>query len=130
MCGAWHPGVIECVGHVVTLLGHDLAPLQSEVGQEGFDSLVCISKVVFVELHNVLFFDAVDDSLDANGRDCLLEVKLLLELFGCSLEVEEFPSRCLIINVRVDSWGLSDAIGQSNGVPCNEFVVSIVEDEG
>ena len=77
-----------------------------------------------------MFFDAVNDALDADVVDGLLEVEFLLKLFCLSLEVEEFPSRCLIINVRVDSWGLSDAIGQSNGVPCNEFVVSIVEDEG
>ena len=81
MCGAWHPGVIECIGCVGTLLGHDLAPLRSEVGQEGFDCLICVAKIVFVEFLDVLFLDTVDDTLDANVCDCLLEVKLLPELF-------------------------------------------------
>ncbi len=72
------PKCDKCVGRVGPLLGHGFAPFRSEVGEEGFDCLICIAEVVFVEILDVLFLDAVDDTLNANVSDCLLEVKLLL----------------------------------------------------
>jgi hypothetical protein len=51
-----------------------------------FDGLIVITKVVFVEFFDVLFFDAVDDALYSNVSDCLLELKLFLESFHFLLE--------------------------------------------
>ena len=81
MGGTWYPGVVECVSRVHLLLGHDFAPLLSEMHKECFDGLVGVAEVVFIEFFDVLLFSAVDNALDANVRDGPLEVKCLLELF-------------------------------------------------
>ncbi len=48
--------------------------------------MICVAKVVFVELVDVLFFDAVNDALHSDGNDCLLELKLFVESFHFLLE--------------------------------------------
>jgi hypothetical protein len=52
--------------------------------------LIGITKVVFVEFFDVLFFDAVNDALFSDGSDCLLELELFLESFYFLLEGKDF----------------------------------------
>ncbi len=46
-----------------------------------------MTKVVFVEFFDVLFFDAADDALYSNGSDCLLELELFWRVFIFSWRV-------------------------------------------
>jgi hypothetical protein len=55
-----------------------------------FDGVVGIPKVLIVEFFNVLFFNAVDDALNADVGDRLLQVKFLLKLLRFFLEGEYF----------------------------------------
>jgi hypothetical protein len=50
-----------------------------EVIEEHLDGLIGVTKNMFIELLHILFLNAVDDVLQANGRLCLLEIKLFLE---------------------------------------------------
>ena len=63
---AGYPSVVKCVGRVGAFFCHYLAPFHSEMGKEGLDRLVGVSKVVFIEFLDILVFDTVDDALDAD----------------------------------------------------------------
>jgi hypothetical protein len=52
--------------------------------------LIGVTKVVFVEFFDILFFNAVNDVLYTDGGDCLLELKLFLESFHFLLEGKDF----------------------------------------
>ncbi len=85
-----YPCLIESFGGISAFPCHDLAPVGLEMMENVFDGSVGIPKVLFVEFFNILFFNAVDDALNADVGDCLLQVKLLLKLLRFFLEGEYF----------------------------------------
>ena len=85
-----HPCLMKCFGGLSAFPCHDLAPLGSEMVENTFDCVVCVTKVFFVEFFNVLFFNAVNDVLHAEDGDCLLQVKFLLKFLRFFLEGEYF----------------------------------------
>jgi hypothetical protein len=85
-----YPCLTEGFGGVSAFPCHDLAPVGLEMMENFFDCAVGIPEVLFIEFLNILFFDAVDDALDADVGDRLLQVKFLLKLFCFFLEGEYF----------------------------------------
>ncbi len=83
-----YPCLIERFGGISAFPCHDLAPVGSEMMEDIFDGVVGIPEVLFVEFFNILFFDAVDDALNANVSDRLLQVEFLLKLLCFYLEGE------------------------------------------
>ncbi len=85
-----YPCLIEGFGGISAFPCHDLAPVGLEMMENIFDGVVGIPEVLFVEFFNILFFDAVDDELNANVGDRLLQVKFLLKLLCFFVEGEYF----------------------------------------
>ncbi len=130
VCGAWYPGVVDCVGCIRAFFCHDLAPFGAKMGEDSFDCLVGIAKVIFIEFLNVLFFDAVDDTLDSNVGDCLLEIECRLKLLGLCLKAKELALRDEIVDVRMHCRGLDDAISRGDYTASDDGVFRIVKDQG
>ena len=76
VCHVGDPRLVKCFGGVSALPCHDLAPVGLKIVKDTFDGVAGIPKVFFVELFDILFFNAVHNLLDANVRDCLLKIKL------------------------------------------------------
>jgi hypothetical protein len=64
--------------------------------------LIGVTKLVFIEFFDVLFFDAVDDALYSDGGDSLLELKLFLESFHFLLQGQDFIEVGLFVDFWVD----------------------------
>jgi hypothetical protein len=90
VCHVGDPRLVEYIGGISALLCHDLAPVGLEMVKDTFDGVVGVSKVLFIELCDVLFFIAVDNLLDTNVCDCLLKIKLPEELLCFFLKREDF----------------------------------------
>ena len=63
--GVGCPCLIEGFGGVGAFLCHNLAPVGSEMMENTFDGAVGVTKIFFVQFFDVLFFNAVDDALQA-----------------------------------------------------------------
>ena len=95
-----------------------------------FDCLIRVAEIFLVELFDVLFLDAVDDALHANGGDSLLQVKLLLEPLRFGLEGEEVALTRAVRDIGIYRVRLGEARGVLYHCFRYDFVVRIVEDEG
>ena len=67
-----HPFLIEGFGGISAFPCHDFAPVGLEIVENTFDGVVGITKIFFVEFFDVLFFNAINDTLYANVGDRLL----------------------------------------------------------
>ena len=102
--------MVECFGCVSALPCHDLAPVGSEMGKDAFDGVVGIPKVLFIELFDVLFFNAVNNLFDANVCDRLLKIKLPEEFLCFFLKREYFEGGWCCGDLFVDSIGFEKPV--------------------
>ncbi len=96
----WEPVLIEGLLHIGAFLHHDLAPVCAERIEEHLDGLICMSKAIFVEFLHLLFLDAVNGALNADGSHRLLEIELFLECLQLFLDGQD----CVLVGVFVDVW--------------------------
>ena len=87
VCHVGDPRLVECISGVSALLCHDIG---LEMVKDTFDGVVGIPEVLFIELFNVLFFNTVDNLLEANVRDHLLKIKLPEEFLCFFLKCDVF----------------------------------------
>jgi hypothetical protein len=124
-----YPCLIEGFCGVSAFPCHDLAPVGSEMMENIFDGSVGIPKVLFLEFFNILFFNAVDDELNANVGDRLLQVKFLLKLLCFFLEGEYFKGGYCCRDACVDGVRLSDRLGGGDARFGNAGVIRVVKDK-
>ena len=123
--------LVECFGGISALPCHDLAPVGLEMVKDTLDGVVGIPepKVLFIELFNVLFFNAVNNWLDVNDRDRLLKIKLPEEFLRFFLKHEDFEGGRCCNDLFVDSVGLSNRCGGNDIALCDRGIISVVKDK-
>ena len=77
--------------------------------------MIGVTKVVFVEFFDILFFDAVDDALYSDGGNCLMELELFLESFHFLLEGQDFIGVGLFVDSWVDHGRFDEGYQQNEG---------------
>ncbi len=91
--------------------------------------MVCVAKVVFIELLDVLLLNAVNDALYAYVGDGLLKFECLLQILCFCLEAEEFALGSVVFDGWIDRRWLNEAVGQLDSLACDSSVVDVVENQ-
>ncbi len=69
------------------------------------------SKVVLIELLDILLLNAVNDVLYTNVGDGLLKVECLLKILPVCLEAEDFALGSVVFDGWIDRRWLNEAVG-------------------
>ena len=129
VCHDGDPHLVKCFGGVSALSWHDLAPVGLEMVKDTFDDVVGITEVLFIELFDVFFFNAVEDLLDTNVRDRLLKIKLLEEFLCFFLKREDFEGGQSCGDLFVDSIRLSNWCGGGDSALYDCGIIGGVKDK-
>jgi hypothetical protein len=124
-----YPCLIEGFGGISAFPCLDLAPVGLEMMENIFDGVVGITKVLFVEFFNILFFNAVNDAFNTNVGDRLLQVKFLLKLLHFFLEGEYFEGGRCCRDAFVDGVRLSDRLGGGDARFGDDGVIRVIKDK-